>query len=111
LAFLRTEKSRTNVAIDQLLASDNVSKDPVFVPPQLNDQTPIAVIRLKNVMARTGLSRSAVYDRIDPTSKRHDKSFPVQIRLGANGRAVGWLSSELDIWLRSQVTASRSACQ
>jgi len=109
LALLKMQKSRTNLAINQLLTIGNVPKDTVFVSQQLDNSTPFAVIRLKSVMARTGLSRSSIYDRLDSGSKRHDRSFPTQIRLGANGRAVGWLSNEIDSWLLSQVTFSRGA--
>ena len=70
MAFIQTKKTRTNLAIDRPLATGNAPSDSVFVPPLLSDQTPVAVLRLKNVMAQTGLSRSAVYDRLDPASRR-----------------------------------------
>ena len=34
-----------------------------------------------------------------------DGSFPQPIRLGA--RAVGWIESEVDAWIREQIAASR----
>jgi prophage regulatory protein len=58
-----------------------------------------AIMRLPAVKARTGLSRSTIYLRISKDS------FPKPISLG--GRAVGWISSEIDAWLQEQIEASR----
>ncbi len=57
--------------------------------------TDIILLRLPAVLSRTGLSRSTVYLRIA------EGTFPRQVNLG--GRAVGWLSSELETWLAEQV--------
>ena len=51
------------------------------------------------------LSRSTIYDRINPRSPLHDATFPKPIRLGAG--AIGWIESEVEGWLRSQIEASR----
>ena len=51
------------------------------------------------MQARTGLARSTIYVRVA------DGSFPQPIRLGA--RAVGWIESEVDAWIREQIAASR----
>lgn len=59
------------------------------------------IIRLIDVKAITGLSRSTIYDKQDPKSKRFDPLFPKRIKLGA--RAVGWLRSDLDSWLDSMI--------
>ena len=56
-----------------------------------------AILRLPAVKARTGLSRSTIYLRI---SKGR---FPKPILLG--GRAVGWVESDIDAWLRDQIDA------
>ena len=60
---------------------------------------PLRVLRLPQVQARTGLSRSTIHVRVA------NGSFPQPIRLGA--RAVGWLESEVDAWIREQIAASR----
>jgi prophage regulatory protein len=65
------------------------------VPPRL------CILRRREVEARTGLSRSTIYLRCS------QNSFPSPIRLG--GRAVGWLESEIDTWLRVQVATSRAS--
>ena len=56
--------------------------------------------------ARLKLSRSTIYDKINPTSPRYDATFPTPIRLG-NGSAVGWIEDEVESWLRGRIEASR----
>ena len=55
--------------------------------------------RLPEVMARTGLSRSTIYELI-----RQDK-FPSQINLGP--RAVGWVANEIADWIEARIDESR----
>lgn len=59
------------------------------------------ILRLPTVKARTGLSRSTIYQYIALGK------FPAQICLGS--RAVGWLESDVDEWLNQQIEASRKA--
>lgn len=70
-------------------------------------QTTLSILRRKQVEARTGLSRTTIYDRINPKSPRYDATFPKPISLGAG--AVGWLEHEISAWLTSRVEASRKA--
>jgi len=67
---------------------------------------PLSILRRRDLEARLKLSRSTIYDKINPDSPRYDPSFPKPIRLGT-GAAVGWIESEIDSWLRSQIEASR----
>ena len=60
-----------------------------------------SILRLPQVMARTGLSRSTIYLRISKGQ------FPKPISLG--GRAVGWIEEEINSWLDEQIKASRMA--
>ena len=60
-----------------------------------------SILRLPQVTARTGLSRSRIYDFIK------NKQFPKQVSLGE--RAVGWLESEIDAWIDDRVRESRSS--
>tara|TARA_R110002167_G_scaffold215778_1_gene420639 strand:+ start:608 stop:853 length:246 start_codon:yes stop_codon:yes gene_type:complete len=55
------------------------------------------IIRLKELLAITGLSRSTIYDKQNPESPRFDPTFPQRILLGA--RAVGWFKAEVETWL------------
>jgi len=57
------------------------------------------ILRLPNVKASTGLSRSTIYLRIS------QGIFPKPVKLG--GRAVGWVQAEIEEWLRQQIEASR----
>lgn len=64
------------------------------------------IIRLKQVLELTGLSRSTIYDRMDQKSPRYDATFPKQIKLSgcANGSgAVGWLESEILVWISQRM--------
>ena len=56
-----------------------------------------SILRLPELITYTGLSRSAIYDRMDERSPRYDQSFPKQIRLG--GTAVGWMLSDVEQWI------------
>lgn len=59
------------------------------------------ILRRKQVEARTGLSRSSIYDGVKAGT------FPAPVRLGA--RAVGWIESEVNDWLTSRIEKSRKA--
>jgi prophage regulatory protein len=62
-------------------------------------QQALTILRRKQVETRTGLSRSTIYARIA------EGTFPSPIELG--GRAVGWIETEIDAWLKSCVKNSR----
>lgn len=66
----------------------------------------LSILRRRDLEQRLKLSRSTLYDKINPKSPRYDASFPKPIRLG--GAAVGWLAHEVDAWLNRQIEASRS---
>lgn len=59
------------------------------------------IIRLPEVIIRTGQSRSTIYDRI------RQGVFPAPISLGS--RSVGWLESDIDEWIAARVEESRMA--
>ena len=56
--------------------------------------------RLPEVMARTGLSRSSIYDKMGKDE------FPLRINLGP--RAVGWIADEVVDWINQQIERSRN---
>jgi len=60
----------------------------------------VRFLRLPEVLARTGLSRSTIYVRLE------QGRFPRPVSLGA--RAVGWIETEVDEWIRQRIEASRS---
>lgn len=57
------------------------------------------VLRLPTVKSRVALGRSSIYAAIKKGT------FPAPIKLGE--RAVGWLSSDVELWLATRINASR----
>jgi prophage regulatory protein len=57
------------------------------------------LLRLPQVKASTGLSKSTIYTRIA------DGTFPKQIPLGP--RLVVWVESDIQNWIAEQVSAAR----
>jgi prophage regulatory protein len=66
------------------------------------------ILRLPELRQRCGLGTTAIYDRLNPKSKRFDPSFPKPIVLGGTqyARAVGWLEHEVECWLGVQIERS-----
>lgn len=69
-------------------------------------QPALTILRRRELEARLKLSRSTIYDKINPDSPRYDAAFPKPIRLG-NGSAIGWIEGEVESWLRGRIEASR----
>ena len=61
-----------------------------------------SILRLPQVKARTGLSRSLIYLFIK------EGKFPKQVSLG--DRAVGWPDGEIDRWVEDRIHESRQEC-
>ncbi|MCG3729371.1 AlpA family transcriptional regulator [Vibrio cincinnatiensis] len=55
-------------------------------------ERPMRFLKLKEVMEKTALSRSAIY------RKMNDGEFPESVSLGE--RAVAWVESEVDEWMQ-----------
>mgnify|MGYP000013370507 FL=1 len=60
---------------------------------------PIQIIRIKDLVVLLGLSRSTIYNKINPRSRWYDKRFPMPLRLG--GASIGWLLADIEEWLHS----------
>lgn len=67
-------------------------------PSNLED---VSFLRLPEVKAVTGLSKTSLYALI------RDHSFPAPVRVGP--RAVAWVRSEVKQWAANRVLASRTA--
>lgn len=52
---------------------------------------PDRIIRLKTVLARTGLSRSTIYRKIT------EGTFPAQLKISIHG--AGWRESDINRWI------------
>lgn len=62
------------------------------------------IIRLKEVLHLTSLSRSSIYSRMDAGT------FPQAVSLG--GRAIGWDEKSVQTWISSKLASSGSnSCQ
>lgn len=53
------------------------------------------LIRIKEVISKTGLSRSRIYQYIN------EDKFPSSVSLG--GRSVCWVESEVDNWIENTI--------
>ena len=62
---------------------------------------PKKFLRLPDVKARVGMSRTAIYRDMQAGL------FPKQISIGAN--AVAWDSDEIDQWQQTKIKASRDS--
>lgn len=63
----------------------------------------ICILRLPEVVKRTGLSRTTLYNLMDTKSKYYDPSFPKRVSLtGRPGGAVGFLEHEINDWISSK---------
>lgn len=61
----------------------------------------LRLIRLDEVMRKIGMGRSWVYAKVA------EGTFPQPVSFG--GRAVAWLESEVDGWIRAQVAGRKAA--
>lgn len=61
------------------------------------------VIRIQELSEILGLSRSSIYNLMNPTSTSFDESFPRPIRLGK--AAVGWRLSAVMAWIAARPEA------
>lgn len=59
------------------------------------------LIRLPEVKNRTGIGRTAIYQRVK------DGTFPAPIKIGV--RAVAWQETQIDKWIKQQIAANKAA--
>ena len=57
------------------------------------------ILRLEAVMAKTGLPRSTIYQKMSLDE------FPQSINLGI--RSVGWIAEEVEEWIQDRIEYSR----
>ena len=65
--------------------------------------TGVRILRMPDVINRTGLSRSTIY------AFSRAGQFPGQVSLGC--RAVGWVEDDVEEWLRSRPRQQASELQ
>jgi prophage regulatory protein len=62
-----------------------------------------ALLRRKQIEARTGLARSTIYALMS------EGKFPKPVPLV--GRTVAWTSSSIDTWISERIVASKNAAK
>ena len=78
------------------------------ISPALHADFKEAVLRIGRVTERLGISRSTIYDWMNPSSPRYNKEFPLPLRLSvcADRGAIGWLESDICAFIGSRVAVS-----
>lgn len=67
-------------------------------------EKPMRIIRLPELLERTGLSRSSIYDKLNMRSPRHDPNFPRPRKLGVTqSSAVGWSEEAVESWIKKMM--------
>jgi len=69
------------------------------MPAKSTPTDPISFMRMRAVVARTGLPRASIY------AKMLTGEFPRPVNLG--GRCVAWTNHDIEAWMLSRVAASR----
>lgn len=59
------------------------------------------ILRLPQVMVKTGLCRTAIYAAMNADE------FPQSIPLGK--RSVGWLEAEIELWIKDRADSRKAA--
>ncbi|HCI4068413.1 AlpA family phage regulatory protein [Escherichia coli] len=62
---------------------------------------PLRILRMAELTTLLGISRSSIYEKLNPKSRYYDADFPKPIRLGA--ASVGWRSTSVNEWIASRV--------
>lgn len=57
------------------------------------------LLRIKRVLAATGLSRSGLYKKVS------DGTFPAPIKIGT--RSAAWIEAEVAAWIGERIAQSR----
>lgn len=61
------------------------------------------LIRLPEALARTGLSRTRLYEAVAAGT------FPRSVKLGPDARAIGFVDSEVDDWIADRIAQREAA--
>ena len=61
---------------------------------------PLRILRMPELTMILGISRSSIYEKLNPRSKYYDAEFPKPVRLGA--ASVGWQSVSIEAWIASR---------
>jgi predicted DNA-binding transcriptional regulator AlpA len=65
------------------------------------------VLRMDDLVDRSGLSRATLYSIMDPKSRYFDPKFPKKIQLAS--RSVGYLEADVDAWIQARVNSAEKS--
>ncbi|WP_109728456.1 AlpA family phage regulatory protein [Edwardsiella tarda] len=70
--------------------------------PNISEQKghQLRILRMPELTMILGISRSSIYEKLNPRSKYYDADFPKPVRLGS--ASVGWRSTAIDEWISSR---------
>lgn len=77
---------------------DPVSPTQSEVPQDVRRATPIRMLRLSQVAAITGLSKTKIYQL------QNEGDFPMRVQL--TPRRVAWVEAEVQAWLAARITSN-----
>lgn len=61
------------------------------------------LIRLPETLAKTGLSRTRLYEAVSAGT------FPKPVKLGPDARAIGFVETEIDAWIAARIAQREAA--
>ncbi|AVV38786.1 hypothetical protein C9381_16985 [Pantoea vagans] len=61
---------------------------------------PLRILRMSELTKLLGISRSSIYEKLNPKSRYYDADFPKPVRLGV--ASVGWRSISVEEWIASR---------
>ena len=73
----------------------------VVMGNESSGKSKLRILRIRQLRECIGLSRSTIYDRLNPMSPRYDSTFPRPIKLGKF--AVGWVEEDIHRWIGSRI--------
>ncbi|GLO23762.1 hypothetical protein PPUJ21368_15890 [Pseudomonas putida] len=81
------------------------TEEGVVMGNESSGKSTLRILRIRQLRECIGLSRSTIYDRLNPMSPRYDSTFPRPIKLGKF--AVGWVEEDIYRWIESRVEEAR----
>ena len=64
------------------------------------------IIRIKALIALIQLSRSTIYEKINPLSPIYDDSFPKPVKISVC--AIGWPEKEVHAWIEQRMQSRQN---
>lgn len=65
----------------------------------------LALLNIKQVAQRIGLSKSSIYRRLNPKEKLYDPNFPKPVKIGDT--TTRWVECEIEAWLQEIIEHRR----